>query len=102
LALGVCYQACLKNREEFRKMIFDYFEDPFTLLDENQLETEFTRYLLVFRMKADLSDIIYQEACMTIMIYFRFFKQFRIKLLLVAHLPVVNWCYLSITKIALY
>jgi hypothetical protein len=49
LALGVCYQACLKNREEFRKIIFDYFEDPFTLLDENQLETEFTRYLLVFR-----------------------------------------------------
>jgi hypothetical protein len=41
-------------------------------------------------MKAGLSDIIYQEACMTIMIYFRFFKQFRIKLLLVAHLPVVN------------
>jgi hypothetical protein len=44
----------LKNREEFRKMIFDYFEDPFTLLDENQLETEFTRYLLVFRDKAQL------------------------------------------------
>ncbi|VDI69454.1 Hypothetical predicted protein [Mytilus galloprovincialis] len=43
LALGVCYQACLKKRQDFRDMIVDFFEEPFMLLDVNQLESELIR-----------------------------------------------------------
>lgn len=45
LALGVCYQACLKRRQDFRDMIVEYFEEPFHLLDVNQLESELLRYV---------------------------------------------------------
>lgn len=31
LALGVCYDACLKNRKEFRKYIVNKFKFPFVL-----------------------------------------------------------------------
>ncbi|XP_071137105.1 E3 ubiquitin-protein ligase rnf213-alpha-like [Mytilus edulis] len=43
LALGVCYQACLQKRQDFRDMIADYFEEPYQLLNEDQLETELIR-----------------------------------------------------------
>ncbi|CAC5422253.1 RNF213 [Mytilus coruscus] len=48
LALGVCYQACLKRRQDFRDMIVEYFEEPFHLLDVNQLESELLRCQDVF------------------------------------------------------
>ncbi|VDI62833.1 Hypothetical predicted protein, partial [Mytilus galloprovincialis] len=42
LALGVCYQACLHKRQDFRDMIAGHFVKPYKLLDKDQLETELT------------------------------------------------------------
>ncbi|CAC5380698.1 RNF213 [Mytilus coruscus] len=58
LALGVCYQACLQKRQNFRDMIADYFEEPYQLLDDNQLETELIRCQDKFLDSVKLADNI--------------------------------------------
>ncbi|CAG2216927.1 RNF213 [Mytilus edulis] len=58
LALGVCYQACLQKRQDFRDMIADYFEEPYQLLDIDQLETELIRCQDKFLDSVKLADNI--------------------------------------------
>lgn len=48
LALGVCYQASLKSRDEYRQYITNYFLPPLDLSDgATEMEHEITKYILM-------------------------------------------------------
>jgi hypothetical protein len=45
LALGVCYHACLKNREEYREVVAGYFRPPLQLpRGADQIYEEIEKY----------------------------------------------------------
>jgi hypothetical protein len=46
LALGVCYHACLKNREEYREAVAGYFRRPLQLpRGADQIYEEIEKYV---------------------------------------------------------
>jgi len=46
LALGVCYHACLKNREEYREAVAGYFRPPLQLTGgADQIDEEISKYV---------------------------------------------------------
>ena len=46
LALGVCYHACLKNREQYREAVARYFTSPLLLPGgADQIEEEILKYV---------------------------------------------------------
>ena len=46
LALGVCYHACLKNREQYREAVARYFTPPLLLPGgADQIEEEILKYV---------------------------------------------------------
>jgi len=45
LSLGVCYHACLKNREEYREAVAGYFRPPLQLPGgADQINEEIEKY----------------------------------------------------------
>jgi hypothetical protein len=46
LALGVCYHACLKNRDEYREAVAGYFRPPLQLTGgADQIDEEISKYV---------------------------------------------------------
>ncbi|XP_052062678.1 E3 ubiquitin-protein ligase rnf213-alpha-like isoform X2 [Mytilus californianus] len=59
LALGVCYHACLKNREEYRDTVAKYFKQPLLLVGgANQIEEEISNCQSVFLDSVNLAPNI--------------------------------------------
>ncbi|VDH93225.1 ubiquitin carboxyl-terminal hydrolase 34 [Mytilus galloprovincialis] len=59
LALGVCYHACLKNRDEYRETVAPYFRPPLQLPGgAEQIEEEITKCQKVFLDSVELAENI--------------------------------------------
>ncbi|XP_071137099.1 E3 ubiquitin-protein ligase rnf213-alpha-like [Mytilus edulis] len=59
LALGVCYHACLKNREEYRETVATYFTQPLRLVGgADGIEEEISRCQAVFLDSVELAPNI--------------------------------------------
>ncbi|CAC5418278.1 RNF213 [Mytilus coruscus] len=59
LALGVCYHACLKNREEYRETVAQYFRPPLQLPGgAEQIEEEIIKCQKVFLDSVELAENI--------------------------------------------
>ena len=69
LALGVCYQASLKSRDEYRQFITNYFLPPLDLSDgATEMEHEITKYVSV-----SISMVSWSRSLKTVSIHLTMF-----------------------------